>query len=154
MSFGLNLIGFSKENSNETDYLYDLLQYKEPEDMKKVNNAYFEFSKLSHEQMIINRRREHPILHEVCEQAVHNFELLKNLWQLANLKPYWNNKSYTDKYGLTALERLSIRMHVLSNDKQKWIEENMGVKSVCDFENIFHPSGNYNVKYIRTNCHV
>lgn len=151
---GLNLTGFPKRVSNETEYLYDYIQFKNPEDLNKVNNASFEFSKLSHEQMIINKQQEHPILHEVCEQVIHNFELLKELWKLDNLKPYWNSRRYTDKYGLTALERLSLRMHTLSPEQTQWIQDHIGVKNFCDFENMYDSSGSYNVKYIRKHCNM
>ena len=152
MLSGFNFEGLPRQIPDNTDYLYDYLQYKDQEDMNKVKDAIEEFCSLTSEKMNQNKKQDHPILHEVCEQVVHNFELLKGLWKLQNLKPYWNNQNYTDKYGLTALERLSIRMHTLSNDKQNWIRENMKVNSFCDFDNLYSPSGNYNVKYIREHC--
>ena len=149
-----NFIGIPPKKSCPSDYLYELLQFKENEDLDKVNDAINTFKKVDHELMYINQKQEHPILHEVCEQAIHNFELLKGLWELPNLKSYWNNKKYVDKYGLTALERLSIIMNTLHIEQQKWIKENMKVNSLCDYENMFHSGGSYNVKYIRENCKI
>ena len=148
----MNFLGIPQKIPTETNYLYDFLQYRDKENMDRVKEAIDTFSKLEPEKMDINKLQEHPILHEICEQVIHNFELLKGLWNLKNLKPYWNNQCYKDKYGLTALERLSIRMHSLSTEKKQWIKENMRVQSIC--ENMYNPSGNYNVKYIRAHCNV
>lgn len=130
------------KNEQSTKFLY---KYVFDED---TTNTIEIFKNLKDIDIELTSKNEHPILHEICSQVYRTIELIKKLWKLKNLKKYWDNSNYKDKYGLTALQRLSIEMHNLSEDNIRWINDNMNIKPVIFAYNRF---GEYDINKIKSN---
>jgi hypothetical protein len=103
--------------------LYKLI-HKSTHDVDEINLI---ISEITDEEIMINRRAKHPFLHELCYQVHHSFELIKIIWSSAIFKNYWENKKYVDKYGFTALQLLSTKLHHIKTEKVEWIKNNMKV---------------------------
>lgn len=137
------LIWYNKSiNESSTESLYDYIFNED------IINTIEIFKNLKDIDIELTSKNEHPILHEICSQVFHTIELIKKLWKLENLKKFWDNPNYIDKYGLTALQRLSINMHNLSQDNICWINNNMNVKSLVFAYNKY---GRYDVNKIKSN---
>lgn len=108
--------------------LYDFIN-EDISDTNEINEINEILKNVTDEEIMINGKAQHPFLHELCHQVAGSFELLKIIWNSIVFKNYWENKKYCDKYGNTALQRLSLNLDYLEIEKLEWIKENMLVVS-------------------------
>lgn len=92
-----------------------------------VNEVNAILEKVTDDEIMVNARVQHPFLHELCHQIHVSFSLIKVVWASNVFKNYWENANYRDKYGNTALQRLSLKVDCLKVNDQEWILQNMRV---------------------------
>lgn len=101
---------------------------------------------LSPEDLLVDARYPHPILHESAEQLTrtYHFDNFKAIWQHRHFASRWNDQSYKDKYGCTPVQRLQWRLGELESileehdeetyQMHKWMyEEILGIPYVSKF---------------------
>ena len=130
-SFSIHDLNSTRNICPNIGVLFDYMHHNHYDEktLLKINEL---LDNITDEEIIADGEfAQHPFLHELCHQYQSSFLLLRKVWEKPVFEKYWENDDYLDKYGNTALQRLSLCLCTRNSDENNnyfdWIRENMCV---------------------------